>query len=148
MATLTLDEVKAELASYDIETPWPYVNNRRCKLIEHIKLDGSSEHYFLVCPGVSLSGFYRQATSIGAFENREAQRICDAEDKGKTVQWCNVQRAKDVISNWRMHDELNDEFDMEDDLENPDSFIRVEGVWDFYKLIGYDYKAKKYIKKD
>lgn len=134
---MTYQELRDEFESY--------TDKRRCLIISYFKNKVETK-FFVVCPHKSHGGFYRQAVSIGAFNRREDARFVKSVKTTNKypVEYCDIKYLNDMTF------ECNDIMDKElielgRNIQHNEKYIMVTGLFDFYKLIGYDYKKQKYV---
>lgn len=87
---------------------------------------GKREVLRLLVPDFKDPGFYRQTVSYSAFFNRMAKRL--HESKGKADLFMLRQEGDP----WFEEDEAL--------AKDPP----INGIWEFYKAIGYDHKKKRF----
>lgn len=96
--------------------------------------NGPRRRWRLHLPSVSEPGFYRQVTSFNAFFNSVRQR-----------NWKNAIRrgVGTPDGDWTLYGATHEsEYNMTGlpDVDLP--IVDVHSIWDFYKIIGYDYKKR------
>jgi hypothetical protein len=83
---------------------------------------------------------YRSRTSYNAFANSTKER-CYKPNKKNAETLFHCQREADFQIS---HDCWKSSLEKYDKEYKDPEFIDVDNIWEFYKLIGYDYKKKKY----
>jgi hypothetical protein len=108
-------------------------------IVETKKSDDSPRRRWrLRLPEVSQHDFYRQVCSFNAF-------FCGL--KGRN--WKNgIYRGVGIIpaGDWTLYNQAHEsDYNITKlpDIDLP--IVDVDGIWEFYKIIGFDYKTKKYL---
>lgn len=96
---------------------------------------GKPDQFFeIVRKPVTDKGGYVEAISLTWFQERELKRAFpDGAYNHRTIKYCSLIYERSGA--------YREEFP-----EIP--VVQVEGVFEFFKLIGYDYKAQRYITKE
>jgi hypothetical protein len=99
--------------------------------------------YSLLMPSFNEPGFYRQTVSLNAFFNGTKKRNWkDWETNGTLytcVTWAEFLMDQETWASFCAEKHLDIAFHW------PYCNTEFNGIWNFYKYIGYDYKTKKWI---
>lgn len=111
---------------------------RKLAIVEINLRNYSHERVFEVnFPGYSDNGFYRQTLSLSAFFHGTRNRNVTSTTLYFYHRWEDFEVQCEMTSKIEGCGNL-------DDRKLPRT--QLNGIWEFYKAIGYDYKTRKYIK--
>jgi hypothetical protein len=93
------------------------------------KKTGNISTFKLLMPEMLDNNFYRQMLSFDAFFNGRKRR------NHSDIALYTANNKQEYLEYYANNSHLN-------------TGLTFNGIWEFYKYIGYDYKTKKYIKKE
>lgn len=103
-----------------------------------------TQYYLVILPGPLQKNFYRQAISISAFTNRELDKAFSKNcDQSNLIRWSSVSYLRDEIYHWKHLIQFYEK----NSIDIPDSFddyVVLNSIWDYYEVVKYNYKLKKY----
>ena len=89
-----------------------------------------------------VTNYYRDATSLDSFRRVNARLVKNASLKGKPLEMFCV-----IRQDWEHQLELESNLRLSKNYHIKPREVLVQAhssIWDFYKVIGYDFKTKRY----
>lgn len=109
--------------------------------------DKKIESFLVSLPEVRESGHYQAGVSLSCFENRELFRCFGPKAKPEARKGIrfSVDNEENQRFNKESEERMKEKFPDFPFLQVP--VTEVESIWEFYKLIGYNYKTQKYVQE-